>query len=150
MQTTRRLLLSWFGAGLSPKAPGTAGSLAALPFAWIIVTTGGASGLFIASIVAFALGWAIIATTPGLEDDPGWIVIDEVAGQWLTLVLVPADLVLYAIGFLLFRLFDIFKPWPIKTIEKRTPGALGVMLDDMVAALCAGIILFGFHLALSS
>ena len=76
--------------------------------------------------------------------------IDEVAGQWLTLVLVPTNVVLYAIGFLLFRLFDIFKPWPIKTIEKQTPGALGVMLDDMVAALIAGIILYGIHMALGT
>lgn len=142
MRRINRIILSWFGSGYSPKAPGTAGSVAALPFAWVIASAWGATGLIVAGVIAFAIGWAAVAATPEAKADPGWVVIDEVAGQWLTLAVVPPGIILYGIGFMLFRGFDIFKPWPIRTLERRIPGALGVMVDDVAAAVYAGLILY--------
>jgi phosphatidylglycerophosphatase A len=134
------LAATGFGIGLLPTAPGTWGSLAALPFAWILQTWIGPWGLAAAIVLAFTLGlWSVgrIAGGPA-GDDPGPVVIDEVAGQWLTLLIVPPDLMLYAAGFLLFRLADILKPWPVCWADRAVKGALGVMLDDILAALYAG------------
>jgi phosphatidylglycerophosphatase A len=133
------LLATWFGAGLLPGAPGTWGSLAALPFAWLIMTCAGALGLAAATGAVFLAGcWAAGAVVAaGGSKDPGSIVIDEVAGQWLVLIMAPTDLVAYAIGFLLFRIADIVKPWPASWADRRVSGGLGVMLDDILAALYA-------------
>ncbi|MDD9878592.1 MAG: phosphatidylglycerophosphatase A [Magnetovibrio sp.] len=137
------LLATWFGTGLLPKAPGTWGSLAALPFAWVIQTQFGAAALAAAALAAFALGiWAAngyIAEVGG--DDPGPVVIDEVAGQWLSLVPAAADPVFYGLGFLLFRFFDIVKPWPVGWADRRLKGGLGVMVDDMLAGAYAAAVL---------
>ena len=137
------MLGSWFGAGLLPVMPGTWGSLAALPCAWTIRSLCGAAGLAIAAAIAIAVGcWAAgtIAKTSGVKD-PGAIVIDEVAAQWLVLLAAPLDWRWYAAAFLLFRLFDIAKPWPIRLMERRVAGGLGIMLDDIVAALYAVVLL---------
>ena len=138
------LLATWFGAGLSPLAPGTAGSLAALPFAYLIGHYLGIIGLGVAIAVVFVIGiWAAHRFSKRTAShDAGPIVIDEVAGQWLAMLLVPADVVLYAIGFALFRLADIFKPWPIGWADKRIKGGFGVMLDDLLAGGLAAIILW--------
>ena len=142
------LLATWFGSGLLPWAPGSWGSLAALPFAWVIMTYTGASGLLVAALVVFAVGcWAAgrVAQASGVKD-PGFTVIDEVAGQWLTLVVAPLDPLFYLAGFLLFRLFDIWKPFPIRHIERNVPGGLGIMADDVAAALYAALaLLIGEH-----
>lgn len=131
------LLATWFGAGYLPKAPGTWGSIGALPFAWLIVDRGGVVALSITIIIVFIVGiWAskdFMARTGA--HDPGAIVIDEVAGQWIVLLAVPLDPVAYFIAFVLFRLFDIFKPWPISWADRRIEGAWGVMLDDVLAGL---------------
>lgn len=142
MKHINLLILSWFGSGYSPKAPGTAGSLAALPFAWVIAETWGPAALIFAGFAAFVIGWASAAVTEEAKKDPGWVVIDEVAGQWLTLAIVPPDLFLYAIGFCAFRFFDIVKPFPIHLLERNVPGALGVMVDDIAAAVYAGLVLY--------
>lgn len=143
------LLATWFGTGLLPWAPGSWGSLVALPLAWIIVTYAGASGLLIAALMVFAVGcWAAgrVEQASGVKD-PSFAVIDEVAGQWLTLTVVPLDPLFYLAGFLLFRLFDIFKPFPIRHIERNVPGGLGIMADDVAAALYAALVLLiGEHL----
>ncbi|MBL4693489.1 MAG: phosphatidylglycerophosphatase A [Magnetovibrio sp.] len=131
------LLATWFGSGYLPKAPGTWGSLAALPFAWIMVQMWGVWVLAIASGVVFVIGlWAAkdYMDRSGVHD-PGPVVIDEVAGQWMVLLLAPLDPVYYLISFVLFRLFDIFKPWPISWADKSLAGAWGVMLDDIFAGL---------------
>ena len=138
------LIATWFGVGLVPGAPGTAGSLAALPFAWAIATYLGPLGLAVAVAAAFVAGvWASgrYARKRGVAD-PGAVVIDEVAGQWLALVLVPPSLVNYAIGFALFRLFDVIKPWPISALDRGVKGGLGVMLDDLLAGALAAILLW--------
>jgi phosphatidylglycerophosphatase A len=119
--------------------PGSWGSLAALPYAWALRSLGGVTALAAAVAVVFALGWwasGRVARASG-EHDPGFIVIDEVAAQWLVLLAAPLDWRAYAAAFLLFRIFDITKPWPARRVERRVAGGLGIMLDDVVAAFYA-------------
>ncbi|HIJ62166.1 MAG TPA: phosphatidylglycerophosphatase A [Rhodospirillaceae bacterium] len=130
-------LATWFGAGLLPKAPGTWGSLAALPFAWAISEAGGGGLLAAAVALVSVVGWWAAeryAKASG-DGDPGPVVIDEVAGQWLVLTMVPPGLAGYALGFVLFRLFDIVKPWPVSWADRQLKGGLGIMLDDLLAGL---------------
>ncbi len=144
------LIATWGGAGLLKPAPGTWGSLAALPFAWGLMAWLGPIGLAVAAVLVFAAGcWATARYAQATGGhDPSEVVVDEVAGQWLTLLLgltllpAAADPWLFAAGFLLFRAFDIVKPWPIRYAERRVPGALGVMLDDVLAAVYAGVLLY--------
>ncbi len=147
------LLGTWFGAGLLPLAPGTWGSIAALPVVWLVHTYLGPEGLLIAAMVAFALAWwaagIFIATTAA--GDPREFVMDEVAGQILTLALalavMPANMVIYGAGFVLFRLMDIAKPWPVNWADRSVGGGLGVVLDDVFAGLYAAavmLIVFSF------
>ena len=138
------LISTWFGAGLLPITPGTWGSLAALPFAWLIASHYGAPGLLIGGAVAFAIGiWAagVYSKRSGIGD-PGPVVIDEVAGQWITLAFAPLDPLAYLVGFLLFRLADIIKPWPARWADRELKGGLGAMLDDMFAAFYSGAAMF--------
>lgn len=130
-------LATWFGCGSSPMVSGTVGSLAALPVGFIIHYYGGNMALFVASIFTFLIGcWAAdqFVRQGGKGEDPKDIVIDEVAGQWLLLSVLFPTWQSYLVGFLLFRLFDIAKPWPIYVIDRKIKGGLGVMLDDMAAA----------------
>ncbi|MBI2236087.1 MAG: phosphatidylglycerophosphatase A [Magnetospirillum sp.] len=130
------LLSTWFGAGLLPKAPGTWGSAAALPFAWVIAGRWGSWGLAAAAGICFLVGWAAseLYVRRTAADDPGEVVIDEVAGQWLVLAPAPLDPLYYLVGFALFRLLDIWKPWPAGWADRHLSGGLGVMADDMLAA----------------
>jgi phosphatidylglycerophosphatase A len=132
------------GAGLLPRAPGTWGSLVALPFAWIIAAAFGPIGLVIGCAAATLLGaWAAgrFAGAVGFSD-PAPVVIDEVAGQWLVLAVAPLDPVWYAVGFVLFRVADIVKPWPVSLADRRVKGGWGVMLDDLIAAVYGVIVLY--------
>jgi phosphatidylglycerophosphatase A len=130
-------LATWFGAGLLPRAPGTWGSLAALPFAWVIVEQGGAWALAAATLAVFLAGWWAASDharrTGG--KDPQEVVIDEVAGQWLVLLAAPHTPLFYALGFIVFRILDIGKPWPANWADRKVAGGLGIMLDDVLAAL---------------
>ena len=138
-------LATWFGAGLLPRAPGTWGSLAALPFACAIEWLWGQAGLALAAAAVFGIGcWAAgrYERRSGTED-PGAIVIDEVAGQWLTLAAVPLSAWSYAAGFVFFRAADILKPWPARLAERRLAGGVAVMTDDIVAAVYAALALWG-------
>ena len=103
-------------------------------------------GIAIAIVVVVGIWVAHLFNKRTATEDSGPIVIDEVAGQWLTLLLVPADIVYYAIGFVLFRIADIVKPWPISWVERRVKGGLGVMLDDILAGGLAAIILWNIWL----
>lgn len=125
-----------FGSGLSPKAPGTMGTLvaiplylavAALPLAWY--------SLFIALTFIFGI-WVCDRASKqlGVHDHPG-IVWDEFVGYWITLWAVPLGWQWVLAGFVLFRLFDIAKPWPIGWLDKRVHGGLGIMIDDVVAGV---------------
>jgi len=146
-----RMIATFFGAGLLRPAPGTWGSLAALPALWALHVLGGFWLVAPATLAVFAIGlWATRVETAGKDDhDPSEIVIDEVAGQWIALwpvslgaQMAGADiLALYPgwiAGFVLFRLFDILKPGPVGWADRRH-DALGVMLDDVIAGLMAAI-----------
>ena len=140
--TPAALISTWFGTGLLPKAPGTWGSLAALPVAWVIAERFGSIALVVAALVMFLVGlWAVKTYLSHSRDkDPGVIVIDEVAGQLLAVAPAGLDPLAFALGFILFRIFDVMKPWPIGALERRLGGALGVMADDLAAALYAAAI----------
>ncbi|MEQ9348822.1 MAG: phosphatidylglycerophosphatase A [Thalassospira sp.] len=139
---------TWFYSGKSPKAPGTAGSLAALPFGWLIWAIGGNSALIIASIVIFGIGvWAAhqYSYLLGIHD-AGEIVIDEVVGQWMCLMVIPLgagwiDIIWLLAAFIAFRFFDILKPWPIRWVDRRVGGGFGIMFDDVLAGAFAMIVL---------
>jgi phosphatidylglycerophosphatase A len=133
------LLATWFGAGFLPVAPGTWASLAALPCAALLVWLGGPILVLAAGLAVFVLGiWAADAYMQTVQvHDPSAIVIDEVVGQWVTLALLPLDPVIYALGFVLFRVLDVLKPWPANFIDRAVTGGFGVMLDDVVAGAYA-------------
>jgi phosphatidylglycerophosphatase A len=133
------LVATWFGVGFLPISPGSWGSLAALPFAWAITSLGGITGLGIAAAIAFLAGWWAAATVAQASavEDPGAIVIDEVVAQWLVLLAAPPAPLPYALAFLLFRIFDIWKPWPARWADRHVKGGLGIMLDDLFAAVYA-------------
>jgi phosphatidylglycerophosphatase A len=139
------LLCTWFGLGKLKPAPGTWGSAGALPFAWLLQIYGGSWAVAIAAgTIALIALWAIrlfLVRWPG--EDPGEVVIDEVAGQWLTLIFVPADPLLYLIGFAVFRFFDVTKIWPASWADATLRGAPGVLIDDLFAGLYGMIVMLG-------
>ncbi|MDG1287380.1 MAG: phosphatidylglycerophosphatase A [Rickettsiales bacterium] len=156
-------LATWFHSGLAPKAPGTFGTLAALPFAWVIHQYWGHSGLLIASVLAFFIGWYVSAeyVKKTGREDPKEVVIDEVAGVWLVYFLTTFILYAFATPFLwevflifatfiLFRLFDIWKPFPINWIDEKIKGGLGIMLDDLLAAIYAMVCLIVIEVLFST
>lgn len=127
------------GSGLLRQAPGTWGSLAAMFAALPFAILGGPVVLSIAAIAAFLIGlWATEKYIAASDNhDPSEVVIDEVAAMWLVMAALPPNPIFYMLGFAFFRLFDIWKPWPIKGLEKRVAGEMGVMVDDLVAAIYA-------------
>ena len=137
------VLATWFGSGLIKLAPGTFGSLAALPFAWLLCDNWSASGLALATMLVFLIGiWASHIHAQQLPDeDPSEIVIDEVTGMWLTLLVVPPSVFYYAIGFVFFRIADIWKPWPVSWADQTIKGGAGIMLDDIFAGVYAALAL---------
>ncbi len=139
-----RLIASGFGAGYAPRAPGTAGSLLALLLGALLLLVSPAA-LWVAALAAVFGGvWAIRAAR--VSGDPGWVVIDEVGGQWIAMLALPRPAwpgLLAA--FLLFRLLDITKPGPIGWAD-RQEGAFGVMADDVIAGVIAACILFAIRL----
>ncbi|HEY8696565.1 MAG TPA: phosphatidylglycerophosphatase A [Rhizomicrobium sp.] len=135
-------LATLWGLGRARYAPGTVASAAALPLAWGIALLGGRVSLLVAAIAALAIGaWASeVYARDTNNSDPSECVIDELAGQWIACAFAPLSLPAYALAFLLFRVFDITKPWPIRRIE-RLHGGIGIMFDDVAAALLAGAII---------
>ncbi len=139
------LLAFGFGTGLSPVAPGTVGSLLGVALAWLTLDL----GLYVQ--LAVAVGISVVgiwicgesARRIGVHDHGG-IVWDEIAGMYVTLLVAPPTILGYALGFVLFRLFDIAKPWPIRDLDHRLGGGLGIMLDDLAAALYA-LVLLGLY-----
>ncbi len=130
-----------FGTGLMPAAPGTWGTLAAVPLYLLLIGTHWTVYLFI-TLIAFVLGvWVCekVSQELGVHDYKG-IVWDEVVGYLLTMFMAPKGLFWMICGFILFRIFDIWKPNPIKYIDQKVPGGLGIMLDDVLAAIPAWII----------
>lgn len=136
------LLAFGFGTGLAPKAPGTAGTLVGIPCAfmlsgltgvqaWSVIVVMSIAGVFICGYAARKLG----------VHDHGGIVWDEIVGYVIAVAFVPDTWLWWLLGFAFFRLFDIVKPWPIRELDHRLHGGLGIMLDDVVAALFAALCL---------
>ena len=137
-----RAIATLFGVGYARTAPGTVASAVALPFAYLIAFTGGRFALLVLAIVVLAIGaWASeLYAAETKTFDPSECVVDELAGQWIACAFAPVSLGGYALAIVLFRIFDIWKPWPTRRVE-RLHGGLGIMADDVVAALMAGVIL---------
>ena len=129
------------GSGLSPLAPGTVGTIAAIPVLLLMTEQ---LWLYIGILlVMFGVGlWCCgaCATYLGVHDHPG-IVWDEWVGYLITMIAVPRSFYWVLAGFVLFRFFDVLKPWPISWIDRRVHGGLGIMLDDVIAGLFAALIL---------
>jgi phosphatidylglycerophosphatase A len=133
-----------FGSGLAPWAPGTAGTLVAVLLEWPMRSQSLELRLLVAAAM-FAVGvWICGESARKLDahDHPG-IVWDEFAGYFLTMVLAPEGWIWSLVGFALFRFFDILKPWPIREIDHRLGGGIGIMVDDTFAGVFAGVILWG-------
>ena len=146
LRTPTGFLAFGFGSGLSLFAPGTMGTMVAIPFSfllkqlppylfWVILIALFLIGIYLCGSTARRLG----------KHDPGGIVWDEMVGYWLTVAFIPMQWPWLLAAFVLFRLFDIFKPWPIRQSEKLFRGGLGIMVDDIIAALYAMGILAVFQ-----
>ncbi len=149
------VIATWFGSGLLPKAPGTWGSLAALPFAYIISIYTCAYALIFGIVALFFIG---IWVSDKIEEsaqikDPGLIVVDEVVGQWMALLPLPFifsivdpdcfylfSAPIAVVAFIAFRIFDIWKPWPVNYADKNFTGGYGIMFDDVIAGMYALIV----------
>lgn len=132
-----------FGSGLMPKAPGTFGTLAAVPLYWFLLQGLSWQWLLLVITVSFVIGiWLCDASSKNLQvhDHPG-IVWDEFVGFWISCIALPAGWLWLLWAFVLFRFFDILKPWPIRWLDKKVPGGLGIMVDDVLAGIYALIII---------
>ena len=139
------LLATGFGVGFLPIAPGTWGTLLGVIVWWAaFADTAPLVQLAAAATLTAAGGWLLhfLCARRALHDDPA-IVLDEIAGVWIALLFVPAEPLLLAAGFCLFRLFDIWKPWPVSWADREVRGGLGVLLDDVFAGLLALAVLQG-------
>ena len=148
--TASRAIATALGIGLLPWAPGTWASAAAIPVAWAAHGLGGFSALLAATVIVAIAGWLATRAAIGhvADHDPPEIVVDEVAGQWVALWPLSAGLWLsgadawnfpwpgWVFAFVAFRIFDMWKPWPVSWADRRE-DALGVMLDDLLAGLMA-------------
>jgi phosphatidylglycerophosphatase A len=142
LRTLPGFLAFGFGSGLSRFAPGTMGTVVAVPFAlllkslpelifWLVLVALFVLGVYLCDISSKRLD----------QHDPGGIVWDEMVAYWLTIAFLPVTWSWWLAAFILFRFFDIVKPWPIRNVENRLTGGLGIMLDDIVAAFYAMAIL---------
>lgn len=144
LRTPAGFLAFGFGSGLARHAPGTMGTLAAVPLGWLLKQLP-AVGFSVALAALFLLGVYVCGAASRRlgRQDPGGIVWDEMVGFWLTVALVPVSWAWWLAAFLLFRFFDIVKPWPIRQFERKLSGGLGIMFDDVLAAGYAMLILAG-------
>lgn len=146
------IIATYFGLGLSPKAPGTVGSIGTIPLAFALAYFFGVYGIIVAAIPIAVIG--IYATDVLIRDqaekDPGKVVVDEVVGQLLAFLFVANDLYhntqywwLYLVGLAAFRFFDICKMGPVKWFDSKMKNAVGVMMDDVCAGLMAAVVVWG-------
>ncbi len=140
---------TWFGCGLMRPAPGTWGTIGALPFAVLLMFLGGVpallAGIATVSVAGYWASKKIEAMTG--DHDGSYIVVDEVAGIFIALIPAGLDPLSVLLAVIFFRFFDILKPWPVSWLDKNLPGAEGVMLDDMMAGVYAALCLIGVHYA---
>lgn len=136
-----RWLATWFGCGASPIAPGTVGSLGTLPLAYVLVNAGAGTYWGVTLGLTLLGTWAAERTAQALgDDDPSSVVIDEVVGTLLALGLAGPQVTASIAAFVLFRVFDIAKPGPIDTVQHLRPPGVGIMADDVLAGLAAGVL----------
>ncbi len=136
------LLALGLGAGLLPKAPGTFGTLIALPFYYVIQHWSLASYLIVIAIAFISGIWICQIAVDWLQqDDPSVVVWDEIVGYLVTMTAAPTGWQWMLAGFILFRFFDIIKPWPVGWIDKTCHGGFGIMLDDIIAGIFAALLL---------
>jgi phosphatidylglycerophosphatase A len=143
------LLATWFGCGLMRPAPGTWGSVGALPFGIFFLVFSSPVVLALAAIALFFIGiWATrqVLSGSGDDSDPQIVVIDEVVGQWIALIPAALNPVSLLLALILFRAFDVTKPWPVSYFDRKIGGAWGVMLDDVAAGILAALCLWGLQL----
>lgn len=135
-------IVTFFGTGLSPKAPGTVGTIAAIPLAALLMWMGSLFHMGFTVVLMLFSFWACeqYERQKGGHDHPE-IVIDEVVGYLITMVWLPLTWQSLVAGFILFRFFDILKPWPISWMDKKIPGGVGVVVDDVAAGLVSSLIL---------
>lgn len=139
---TTHFLAFGLGSGLSPKAPGTIGTIVAIPF-YLLMQYLSLWQYVLILLIAITLGiWLCdkVSKDLGVHDHPG-IVWDEFCGYWLTMLAAPTGWIWVIYGFLLFRLFDIWKPWPINWLDSHIGGGLGIMVDDIIAGIFSLVIL---------
>lgn len=131
--------------GFTPIAPGTATSIVAMVAFYLLPITSSSIAYFIILNLLLIFGILISGKVAYDVDqqDPSFVVIDEWVGMWLTLLFVPKSFWIFVLGLVFFRIFDILKPWPISSVEKKLAGGLGIMLDDVVAGLFACGLLHG-------
>ena len=143
IKTPWQFFASGFGSGMSPVAPGTMGTLAAIPLWYIFATILPTWGYIIMLLITALIGIVICQKASdelGVHDHGG-IVWDEFVGLWLTMLFAPVSWTAIILGFLIFRFFDVLKPWPIKVIDAQVGGGLGIMLDDILAGVFSFITL---------
>ena len=141
-----KLVATAGGAGFSPVAPGTCGTLVAVPIAWLL-TRAGTPSFWLGFVVITAIGtWAseVFCRATGVDDDQR-IVIDEVAGYLLTIAFIPRGWVNIILGVIVFRLFDIWKPGPIRLVDEKVHGGVGVMADDLAAGIVGALVMLALH-----
>ncbi len=139
-------IATWFGCGLVPIAPGTAGALGAVPL-YLLAVRGGRLGVLAAAVAVTAIGvWAASVVARELhKKDPQLVVVDEVAGLLITMLPVAAPSFRSVVaGFVLFRLFDVVKPWPVRSLE-RLPSGWGIVLDDVAAGVLGALAMIGLQ-----
>jgi phosphatidylglycerophosphatase A len=136
------LLAFGFGSGLSPKAPGTFGTLVGIPF-FLVMQPLPLGYYLVITAMAFMLGiWLCEQTSRDLGvHDHGGIVWDEIVGYLVTMAVAPSGWGWLIVGFILFRFFDIVKPWPIQWLDRRVKGGFGIMVDDLIAGVFAAVCL---------
>ena len=149
LSKTAWAIATWFGCGLVPKAPGTMGTLGAIPLYLVVAREEGRVGVAVAAVLVTGAGvWAasVVARELG-KKDPQIVLVDEVAGLLVTMVpMREVSWLAVVLGFALFRLFDIFKPWPIRRFE-ALPGGWGIVADDVVAGVLAAGVMAGLRAA---
>ena len=151
METFRQKAILFFATGgligFSPVAPGTFGSLAALPICLLIsLMPIGPALIVVAALIMFSTWIAHAAEKIEAQKDPSQVVVDEICGMAIALFALPFTPFFVIGGFALFRVFDILKPFPIQWVDKKVPGGLGIMLDDIIAGIFAnGLMRLGIH-----